>query len=150
MFIQGALTNIHKSVSTDEFLRFLAAHVPGNYFMVQPPPGINMTAAIDWRVVLQDVTDITPFASALWSGYETFITPLHNKDSKSSAGIFVQMKNEKGEFDQFMIGKDILDKEALNHRMEESTKILCLKNKAGVLQEALEETKRSGYWIMAT
>lgn len=151
MFIQGALAHVNGTVSTGEFLRFLSAHVPtGHYFMVQPPPGIVMTAAIDWRVVLQDAAAVASFASALWSGYESYIKPLQDKDSKSNAGIFIQLKNGKGEFDQFMIDKDTKDREALIQRMEESAKILCPKNIAGALQQAIEETKKTDYWVMIT
>ncbi len=147
MIIQGALANVHGSVSTDVFLRFLAEKVPnGHYFMVQPPPGIAMTAAIDWRIVLDDAAAIAALAMALWSGYESFMQHLQGQDPLSSAGIVVQMKNEKGEFDQFIIGKEIREKEVLMHRMKESTRTLSSKNIVGALHREIEETERSGYW----
>ncbi len=147
MIIQGALTHVNGSVSTDEFVRFLAGQVSsGQCFMVEPPPGIVMTAAIDWRIVLQDITEIGTLATALWNGYAALVKPLHHERATSAAGIFVQMRNAKGEFDQFRIGGDITDNEALVSRMEETARILCPKDKAEAFRHEMEDTEQSGFW----
>ncbi len=146
MIIQGALKHVNGAISTEEFMGLLAQVQGGHCFMVQPPPGIAMTAAMDWRIVVEDMTKITAIATALWNGYVERVQPLQEKRETSSAGIFVQMRNAKGEFDQFLIGRDITDGEALVHRMEETARILCPKDKAEAFRREMEDTARSGYW----
>ena len=147
MHVQGALSNVNRSVSTDEFVRFLAERAPqGHYFMVDPPPGIVMTSAVDWRVVVPDTAAFAPLAAALWDAYEKFILPLRKDDASPPAGIVVQMRNGKGAFDQFKVGGDILDRETLVHRIGESARVLCPKNKAWDPRQEIEETMDSGYW----
>jgi len=151
IFIQGALTNVNRAVETGEFLRFLAKQVPAcHYFMVEPPPGISMAAAIDWRVIFPDHAAASALALALWSGYEAFIKPLHESDANPSAGLIVQIKNEQGAIDQFLVGKEITDKEVLLHRVKESARILFPKRNARGSHLEIEETRRSGYWVEIT
>ena len=139
---------MNRSVGTGDFLRFLAERAPAcHYFMVEPPPGISMAAAIDWRVILPGHSAVSALTTALWGGYETFIKPLHAKDSQSSSGIIVQIKNELGAHDQFLVGRDITDKEALLHRVKESTRILFPTKHAREPDLEIEETKSSGYWV---
>ena len=148
ILIQGALTNVNRSVGTGDFLRFLAKQVPAcHYFLVEPPSGISMTAAIDWRVIFPDHEAVSDLALALWSGYEAFIKPLHEHGANPSAGMFVQIKNEQGALDQFLVGKEITDKEVLLHRVKESARILFPKKNARGPQLEIEETRRSGYWV---
>jgi hypothetical protein len=148
MFIQGALANVDSDVTTEEFLMYLAEQVPDAlYFKLQPPPGSIMGAAIDWRMLLRDAAAIATISTALWGAYEKFISPLHHQDPQSPAAIFIQIKNDKGESDQFMIGKDIKDKEILIHRFEESSKKLYPDKKGNEPTAEIEEIKRSGYWI---
>ena len=148
IFIQGALTNVKRSVETDKFLKFLAKQVPTcHYFMVEPPPGISMAAAIDWRVIFPDHAAASELALALWSGYETFIKPLHESGANPSAGLIVQIKNEQGALDQFLVGKEIIDKEVLLHRVKESARILFPKKNAKGPHLEIEETRSSGYWV---
>ncbi|WP_287880935.1 hypothetical protein [Aquitalea sp.] len=148
MFIQGALANINREVSTDDLLRFLSVEVPqGIFFKFQPPPGTTVAAAIDWRALLYDAAAVATIATALWSAYDKFVKPIHEKDPSSSAAIFIQMKNDAGESDQFMIGGDIRDKEVLIQRFQESTARLKLNSSESVPGEELEEIKRSGYWV---
>jgi hypothetical protein len=148
MFIQGALANVNSAVTTEEFLAFLSEQVPdGSYFKLQPPPGSIMAASIDWQVFLRDAAAIATISTALWGAYEKFIEPLHQEDPKSSAAIFIQIKNDKGESDQFMIGTEIKNKEILIHRFEESSKRLYPNKKGNEPAEEIEEIKRSGYWI---
>ncbi len=147
MIIQGALTHVNGAISTEEFVGLVAGQVPGvHFFMVQPPPGIAMTAAIDWRIVVEDMTTVIAIATALWSGYVERVKPLQQGRGTSSAGLFVQMRHAKGEFDQFLIGRDITDGEALVRRMEETAKILCPKNIAEAFRREMEETAQSGFW----
>ena len=132
-------------------MRFLAKQVPAcHYFMVEPPPGISMAAAIDWRVILPGPFAVSALATVLWGSYEAFIKPLHARDLKSSAGIIVQIKNELGSNDQFLIGRDITDKEALLNRVKESTRILFPKKYTRETALEIEETIRSGYWVEIT
>jgi hypothetical protein len=148
IFIQGALTNVNRSVTTAEFLRFLAGRAPAcHYFMVEPPPGISMAAAIDWRVILPGPSAVSVLATALWGGYEAFIKPLHAQDIHLSAGIVVQIKNELGAHDQFLVGRDITDREAFFHRVKESARILFPKKLAREPALEIEATKSSGYWV---
>jgi hypothetical protein len=135
-------------VGTGDFLRFLAERAPAcHYFMVEPPPGISMTAAIDWRVILPGASAVSALAVALWGGYEAFIMPLHAMNAQSSAGIVVQIKNELGAHDQFLIGRDITDKEALLHRVKESTRVLFPSKHVREPALEIEETKSSAYWV---
>ncbi len=105
-----------------------------------------MTAAMDWRIVIEEIATIIAIATALWNGYVERVKPLQQERGTSSAGLFVQMRNTKGEFDQFLIGSDITDGEALVHRMEETARILCPKNKAEAFRREMEDTAQSGYW----
>ncbi len=147
MIIQGALRHVNGAISTEEFVGLLAGQVPGGHcFMVHPPPGIAMTAAMDWRIVVEDISTIIAIAAALWNGYVELIEPLRQEQGTSSAGLFVQIRNAKGEFDQFQIGSDITDGEALVHRMKETARMLCPKNKAEAFRREMEDTAQSGYW----
>lgn len=147
MIIQGALSRVNGAISTKEFLGFLAGQVPdGHCFIVQPPPGIAMTAAMDWRIVVEEMTTITALATAIWNGYTGRVLPLQKERGTSSAGLFVQIKNAKGEFDQFLIGRDITDGESLVYRMEETARILFSENKVEAFRREMEDTVKSGYW----
>lgn len=147
MHFQGALSNVKGAVSTDEFVRFIAERAPQcHYFTADPPPGIVMTSALDWRIVVPDAAAFAPLAAALWSVYERFILPHRKEGEPSTAGIVVQMKNGKGAFDQFKVGGDILEKDALVHRIEESARVLCPRSKTWDPRQEIEETIDSGYW----
>lgn len=147
MIIQGALTHVNGAISTEEFVGLLAGEVPvGQCFIVDPPPGITMTAAMDWRIVVEDLATITAIATALWDAYTGRVQPLQKDRGTSSAGLLVQIKNAKGAFDQFLVGRDITDCEALVHRMEETARILFPKNKAEAFRREMEDTEQSGYW----
>jgi hypothetical protein len=123
MFIQGTLANVNQEVSTDNLLRFLADEVPkGAFFKFQPPPGRTVAAAIDWRALLYDAAAIATIANALWGAYDKFIKPIHEVDHSSSSAIFVQMKNDAGESDQFMISGNIKDKEVFIQRFQDSAR----------------------------
>jgi hypothetical protein len=147
MLIQGAFMHVNESLSADRFLRHLADEAPGGqYFVAQPPPGIIMTAAIDWRVIVPDGDPIDGLAKALWSGYETMVKPLGG-DSLGRPSIFVQIKNVRGECDQFTIGKDVDKKDGLVHRVRESAAILSCKNKESAVKQEMERTTGSDYWV---
>ncbi|MBI1921694.1 MAG: hypothetical protein HYS23_11525 [Geobacter sp.] len=147
MHIQGALSNVKGTVSTDEFVRFLAELAPqGHYFTADPPPGIVMTSALDWRVVVPDVATFPLLATALWSAYERFILPRRKEGEPAPAGIVVQMKNGKGAFDQFKVGGDILERDALVQRIEESARVLCPRSMTWDPRPEIEEALDSGYW----
>jgi hypothetical protein len=146
MLIQGAFMHVKDSVTTDQFLRFLAGEAPmGHYFVAQPPPGIIMTAAIDWRVIVPDNDAADALAMALWSGYEVLVKPQGKSDNDGCPSIFIQIKNLKGECDQFTMGTDIDKKDGFMHRVKESVAILSSKNKEALLQE-IEKTNTSDYW----
>ncbi|HEY6007537.1 MAG TPA: hypothetical protein VIU40_04380 [Geobacteraceae bacterium] len=147
MLIQGSLAGVNGAVATATFLRFLAERVPaGHYFLVEPPPGIAMTSAIDWRVVLSDAAHLAPLAAALWRGYETLVLPLH-KGAAPGAGIVVQVRNSRGQFDQFVLGREITEEAAFVHRLQESVRLLYPGKTAGDVQQELARTLDSGYWV---
>jgi hypothetical protein len=147
MLIQGAFMHVNESLSADRFLKHLADEAPGgHYFMAQPPPGIIMTAAIDWRVIVTDGEPVDGLAKALWSGYESMVKPLGG-DSLGRPSIFVQIKNVRGESDQFTIGKDVDKKDGLVHRVRESAAILSCKNKESAVKQEMERTISSDYWV---
>jgi hypothetical protein len=147
MLIQGGFMHVEQSVTANEFLKFVADEAPtGFYFVAQPPPGIVMTAAIDWRVIVPDSAAIDALATALWSGYECIVKPLQNDSEGRSPLIFIQIKNHKGESDQFTIGRDIDKKDGFVHRVRESAAILSPKNKELALNRELELTTGSEYW----
>jgi hypothetical protein len=146
MLIQGAFMHVKESLTAGQFLKFLAGAAPvGHYFVAQPPPGIIMTAAIGWRVIVPDSAAADALATALWNGYESLVKPQVKDNRDSCALIFIQIKNLKGECDQFIMGKDIEKKDGFMHRVKESMAILSLKNKEAVSQE-LERTTTSDYW----
>jgi hypothetical protein len=148
MLIQGAFKHVNESVTADQFLKFLSDQAPdGHYFVAQPPPGILMTAAIDWRVIVPDSHPVDVFAAALWSGYETMVKPLQNDSKERTPSIFIQIKNLKGECDQFTIGKDVDKREVLVHRVRESVAVLSPKNKDSAFSQEIEKTAGSGYWL---
>jgi len=146
MLIQGAFRHVQESLTADRFLSFLADEAPGGcYFVAQPPPGIIMTAAIDWRVVVPDRAVLDGLAVALWNGYESLVRPLQN--GHGIPQLLIQIKNVKGESDQFTIGKDVAEKEGLLHRMKESTAVLWSKNQESAVRQELERTEGSDYWL---
>lgn len=146
MLIQGAFMHVNDGLSADRFLKHLADEAPGgHYYIAQPPPGIIMTAAIDWRVIFPDGDPVEGLARALWSGYESMVKPLAGEGCNPS--IFIQIKNVRGECDQFTIGKDVDKKDGLVHRVRESAAILSCKNKELAVKEELERTAGSDYWV---
>jgi len=148
MLIQGALMHVKESVRADDFLRFLADEAPaGHYFVAQPPPGISMTAAIGWRVIVADSAAADALATALWSGYDTMVRPLQNGEQDRRPAVFVQIKNHKGEYDQFTMGKDFDKKEGFLHRMRETVAVLSLKDREAALEQEMESTGGSDYWF---
>ncbi len=143
MVIQGSLASVNGAVSTAAFLRFLADRVPdGHYFLVDPPPGITMTAAIDWRVVLPDAGGVAPLTTALWSGYETLVGR-----AAPGAGILIQIKNTRGQYDQFVLGREITEEAVFVHRMKESVRLLYPGGNVGDPREEIARTADSGYWV---
>ena len=147
MLIQGAFMHVKESVTTGKFLKFLADEAPvGHYFVAQPPPGIIMTAAIDWRVIIPDTDAADALARALWSGYESMVMTEGKDEKGSSPAIFIQIKNIKGECDQFTMGKDIDKKDGFMHRVKESMAILSSKNKESAVLLEIERTNLSDYW----
>ena len=148
MLIQGAFKHVNDSVTADEFLTFLSCQAPGgHYFVAQPPPGIVMTAAIDWRVIMPDGDSIDVLATALWSGYEFLVKPLQKESTQQSPGIFIQIKNLRGEWDQFTIGQDVVQKDKFLHRVRETAAVLSSKNKEASLLREIERTAGSEYWL---
>ncbi len=147
MLIQGGLVHTKNALSTEGLLRFIAAQIPaGRYFWVEPPPGIVMVAAIDWRVILHDKGDMAKLAEALWQCYENRLMPLNSGSSSSAAGILMQLKNEQGAFDQFTLGQDIIEKGEFLTRIDGSTRILFSRQESGAFAQELAETLASDYW----
>lgn len=143
MFVQGGVTQAGKKVATADFVRFLAQRVPaGAFFVVDPPPGISMASAIDWRIVLDRASAMAEVGAALWSGYETFV----RGGAGTAAEMLVQVKNCRKEFDQFVIGREIADEKALLHRLKESARLLTPKGEDAFAKE-VAETEASGYWV---
>jgi len=147
MLIQGGFRHVNDAVMADNFVKFLADEAPnGQYFIAQPPPGIVMTAAIDWRVIVADPAAIDALATALWSGYESMVKPLRNDSMGRAPVIFIQIKNHKGESDQFIIGKDVDKKDGFVHRVRESAAVLSSRDKELALLREIETTTGSDYW----
>lgn len=148
MLIQGAFLHVDRSVTVDRFLRFLADEAPsGHYFMAQPPPGIVMTASIDWRVIAPDRASVAALATALWKGYDSLVKPLQKDDTGCCPLIFIQIKNLRGESDQFTLGKDFDKKDAFVHRMRETAAVLSSKNGELAVRQEIERTAGSDYWL---
>lgn len=149
MFIQGAFMHVNDSVTADQFLKFLSCEAPGgHYYVAQPPAGIVMTAAIGWRVIVSDAEAIEALAAALWNGYESFVKPLEeNETIERSPVIFIQMKNLRGECDQFTMGKDVVKRDGFVHRMRESAAVLTPRNKEAAHRQEIEKTTESDYWL---
>jgi hypothetical protein len=148
MLIQGAFRHVNDSVTADDFLKFLSGEAPGgHYFVAQPPPGIVMTAAIHWRVIVPDSHCFASFASALWSGYESLVKPQQDDSKGRSPEIFIQIKNLKGECDQFTMGKDIQKRDGFVHRVKESVAVLSPRDKESALVLEIERTAGSDYWL---
>ena len=147
MLLQGTLKGAGNLLSTEDFLKYLAEQVPGgHYFMVRPPQGIIMTGAVDWRAVLPDASLLGAVAGALWHSYEHIAKTVQAEGVPASSGIFVQLKNEKGEFDQFVIGKEVKERAALEHRLAESARILHDGDGAAAGELEVRKTVSSGFW----
>lgn len=147
MLVQGTLMHVDESLTSDRFLKFLADEAPGaHYFVAQPPPGIIMTAAIDWRVIVPEIDVVEELSAALWKGYESLVRPLHADALGRNPQIFVKMRNAKGEYDQFTIGKDFKKKEGLSHRMRETAAILLSSSQKEAVTREIERTNGSDYW----
>jgi hypothetical protein len=146
MLIQGAFMHVNDSVTAGDFLKYLAGAAPtGHYFVAQPPPGIIMTAAIDWRVIVTDSDATDTLATALWSGYEALVKPQVKDEVDGLPAIFIQIKNLKGDCDQFFMGRDVDARDGFMHRVKESVAILSNKSQEAILQE-IENTTTSDYW----
>ena len=138
---------VKESSTAAEFLKFLAGAAPvGHFFVAQPPPGIIMTAAIDWRVIVPDMDAANALAIALWTGYESLLQTQGTDENGSCPLIFIQIKNVKGECDQFTLGKDIDKKDGFMNRMKESMAVLSSKNKESAVLQEIERTSTSDYW----
>jgi hypothetical protein len=147
MLIQGAFMHVKESLTAGQFLKFLAGEAPvGHFFVAQPPPGIIMTAAIDWRVIVPDSDAAAVLATALWSGYESLVKPQGKGDNGSAPLLFIQIKNVKGECDQFTMGKDVELKDGFMSRMKESMTVLSLKDKDSAVMQEIQRTSDSDYW----
>lgn len=145
MYVQGTLLNV-KDVSTADFLKKVAEEAAGSchFFIVDPPPGITMSAAVDWRVVITANSALPTLAAGLWSGYESLVFPL--LANQPNAAIFVQCKNGKGQFDQFTIGGTLTDKKGLVQRLEDACRLLSPKITGQSIDLILKETENSGFW----
>lgn len=147
MIIQGAFVNVNIPVSAAEFVGLLSAGLAdGHCYVVDPPPGIVMTASIDWRLILRTLSDAPLLAAALWDAYESVISPLGRAGCASLPGILVQIKNHRGAADQFVVGGDIVEKEVLAHRMRETIRTLTPRDHAESVRREIEETEGSGFW----
>lgn len=151
MIIQGAFVNLSRALTPDDFLAVVAAKTPSaDCYLVDPPPGITMTAAIDWRLILRELSDVVVLSSSLWDVYEATISVLKRDDSESLPGVLIQIKNQRGASDQFVLGGDIVAKEVLMHRMKETVRTLAPKNHAEAARLEIAETEASGFWEKLT
>ncbi|HEY6838615.1 MAG TPA: hypothetical protein VI389_07735 [Geobacteraceae bacterium] len=142
MLVQGGVTRRVKQMETAEFVRFVAQRAPAShYFVVDPPPGISMASAMEWRIVLAGASALAEVGAALWQAYETFV-----RGEGSAGELLVQVKNRKKAFDQFVVGREIGDEKALLHRLTESARLLAPKGGEESVEEELAETEDSGYW----
>jgi hypothetical protein len=148
MFIQGALANVSQAVDLDEFLLFLAEELPdGSFFKFQPEPGRIYKAAIEWRAIIADTAAVITIANGLWQAYDRFVKPINQNKSSSGAAIFVMLKSDSGEFEQFMIGSEIKDKSTFVASFQESVAKLNIDLASQVPGTELEEILYSGDWI---
>lgn len=148
MLIQGAFRHVGESVTAGRFLKVLADQAPGGYYFVaQPPPGIIMTAAIDWRVIVPDGAPVDALATALWAAYRSLVMPPQNDDVDHTPLIFIQIKNVRGGYDEFTIGKDVDNEDGLVHRVRESVAVLSCKDKEAAFRQQIEKTAESDYWL---
>jgi hypothetical protein len=151
MIIQGAFVNLSRELSSADFLAVVAAKTPNaDCYLVDPPPGIKMTAAIDWRLVLRDPSAVASLSSTLWDAYESMISVLKRDDSETLPGVIIQIKNQRGASDQFVLGGDIIEKEVFFHRMKETVRTLAPKNNAEAVSQEIAETEESGFWEKLT
>ena len=148
MLVQGSLMHVNESLTSDRFLKFLADEAPdAHYFVAQPPPGIVMTAAVDWRVIVPDMAAIEALSAALWKGYDSMVKPLHGDNLGRSPHIYVKMNNVRGEYDQFTIGKDLKKKDGLCHRMRETATVLLSTDHEAAVRKEIQKTKDNDYWL---
>lgn len=151
MIVQGAFVNLSMKFSPSEFLAVVAGKTRNtDCYLVDPPPGITMTAAIDWRVILLEPSDVSSLSSALWDVYASAISLLKRDDSEAPPGVIIQVKNQRGASDQFVLGGDIVEKEVFIHRMKETVRTLAPKNNAEAVRQEIAETEESGFWEKLT
>jgi len=148
MIIQGSFANVSGNITTDDLLKYFVENIPNiEFYKLQPLEGAFVNAAIDWKGVLHDTAAIATIASVIWGAYITFIKPEHDKDPKSSSGIYIQIKNQNNDFDQFMIGQEFKEREIFIKKFEESAKKLQLDSTTSDTKKEIEEIKKSEYWI---
>lgn len=147
MLVQGSLMHVNEALTSERFLKFVADEAPcGHYFVAEPPPGVIMTAAIGWRVIVPDLPSIEVLADGLWKGYEYLVRPLHGDAIGRAPQIFIKIRNFRGAYDQFVIGKDLNKKEGLFHRMKESAAVLLSAGHEEAMLQEIEKTAASDCW----
>ncbi|MTI62211.1 MAG: hypothetical protein FH762_19875 [Firmicutes bacterium] len=105
--LYGALANTTINNSSEELLNFIKENMSDiEVYRRKLKPGEIYNAALDWHVILGDISAIITIAGLLWKAYKKFIIP----DEKDNAFLFVQVKNGNKSV-HFNIGKEYKDKE---------------------------------------
>ena len=152
----AALANIEHGGENNAVLEMLGDEVEGfHVFKFNPEPGA-VYAAVNWRGVLSDAASVAGIASLLWQIYSTQVAtqPLPEKTTiKNNSGetveltkkpsLFVQLKGEHGEFEQFNISGNYESKEIfVSEFTEKVERLRACGNRDTPLLESYERSER--------
>ena len=147
LILAGALANTNGAGKTKDLLSYLSDEVEGlDLYYLQPSPG--MKAAIDWQAILATSASLVAVARGLWAAYEKFIKPLRDRDPKSTAGLFIQVREKDGRSTQFFVGPEYKDKDVFIQTFTERVETLrVVQDDKGNQRGLRDEIERSGTWV---
>ncbi len=146
MQIQCALANT--GLSEQELIDYFISEMPNaTYYKMNPPPGVFMNAAFDWRGLLHDTAAVIAVGTVLWNAYVKFVEPLINSGQKPNAGLVFQMKDMKGNSYQVMLGKQFKEKEIFIKDFNEKISKMTIEDNGEEFRKITEETERSEVWV---
>lgn len=148
LILVGALANCRGTATTEDLLEFLGGEVEGlQIYRLRPMIG-SIKAAFDWQAILGTSADVLAVAGALWAAYRTFVKPVRDKDRSSTAGLFVQVKDNRNRSVQFVLGEEYRDKDVFVQSFSESVVILReVVDDSGARTEIRQEVERSDVWV---
>jgi len=108
-------------VSNDILLNFISSEESNaKIYKLTPPNGKYISAATDWKAIVNTVSDGLTILTALWTFYVEFIKPKKTDENNSGVYITIHVNNT---INNFWIGNEINSKEELIREYNSSIKI---------------------------